>query len=112
MPVPLPVARNTWADRVDAQILMELMRHEDIETTLRFYVGRNARRTSRALWRAYNREIEERSRQAGDGHHASGKEVPESPEIDDLGTSLGTSDLDSSSDCGSRNDESPCDTRA
>ena len=55
------------ADRVDAQVLMELMRHEDIETTLRFYVGRNARRTSRALWRAYNREMEERGADARRG---------------------------------------------
>ena len=91
---------------------MELMRHEDIETTLRFYVGRNARRTSRALWRAYDREMQERSMQAGQGHHASGMEVPESSETDDLGTGLGTNDADSASERGSRNDGSPCDTRA
>jgi hypothetical protein len=33
--------------------LMELMRHESIETTLRFYVGRNAQRTAEAAWLAY-----------------------------------------------------------
>ena len=30
--------------------LMELMRHESIETTLTYYVGRNAERTAAALW--------------------------------------------------------------
>jgi hypothetical protein len=29
---------------------MELMRHESIETTLTYYVGRNAERTAAALW--------------------------------------------------------------
>jgi len=101
-----------WADRVDAQVLMELMRHEDISTTLRYYVGRNARRTSRALWRAYNREIEERAMQTGQCAHHSKMEVPESSEIDDLGPISGPSGPDSLSDCGSRNDASPCGTRA
>jgi len=30
--------------------LMELMRHASIETTLSFYVGRNAERTAAILW--------------------------------------------------------------
>ena len=33
--------------------LMELMRHESIGTTLRFYVGRNAEKTADAAWAAY-----------------------------------------------------------
>jgi hypothetical protein len=33
--------------------LMELMRDESIETTLCFYVGRNAQRTAEAAWLAY-----------------------------------------------------------
>ena len=33
--------------------LMELMRHESIGTTMRFYVGQNAQRTADAAWAAY-----------------------------------------------------------
>ena len=39
-----------WAQRILPQQLMELMRHEAIETTLKFYVGADATRTARALW--------------------------------------------------------------
>jgi integrase len=42
-----------WAVRVMPQVLKELMRHESIETSLRFYVGRNAQTTAEALWAAY-----------------------------------------------------------
>lgn len=42
-----------WAARVMPQVLMELMRHESIETTMRYYVGRNAERTADALWAAH-----------------------------------------------------------
>jgi integrase len=41
-----------WALRVMPQVLMELMRHEAIETTMKYYVGRNAERTADALWAA------------------------------------------------------------
>ncbi|MEO2045846.1 MAG: site-specific integrase [Pirellulales bacterium] len=41
-----------WALRVMPQVLMELMRHESIDTTMQFYVGRNAERTADALWAA------------------------------------------------------------
>ena len=33
--------------------LKELMRHESIETTLRFYVGTDAQRTADAAWAAF-----------------------------------------------------------
>ncbi len=46
-----------WATRVMPQVLMELMRHESIETTLKFYVGRNAIRTSKVLREAYNEHV-------------------------------------------------------
>jgi len=42
-----------WAARVMPQVLMELMRHESIDTTLRYYVGHNAKRTAGVLWDAY-----------------------------------------------------------
>lgn len=38
-----------WAMRVTPQILMQLMRHENIETTMRYYVGRNALRIAEEL---------------------------------------------------------------
>ena len=45
-----------WARRVMPQVLKELMRHESIETTMKYYVGRNAQMTADALWDAYKRE--------------------------------------------------------
>jgi len=44
-----------WARRVMPQVLMELMRHESIETTLRYYVGRNAQATADVLWEAHEK---------------------------------------------------------
>lgn len=41
---------SRWATRVMPQVLMELMRHADISTTLRYYVGINAERTADVLW--------------------------------------------------------------
>ena len=42
---------------------MELMRHESIQTTMRFYVGQNAQRTADAAWAAY--ELAQARQQAG-----------------------------------------------
>ncbi len=42
-----------WAALVMPQVLMELMRHESIDTTLKYYVGRNAQRTAKVLREAY-----------------------------------------------------------
>ena len=41
-----------WAMRIMPQVLQQLMRHESIETTLRFYVGRNAQTAAEAVWAA------------------------------------------------------------
>ena len=41
-----------WAARVMPNVLMELMRHESIDTTMKYYVGRNAQRTADQLWAA------------------------------------------------------------
>jgi len=41
-----------WSRRVLPTILRELMRHETVETTLRYYVGQNAESTADELWRA------------------------------------------------------------
>jgi len=37
------------------QVLMELMRHESINTTLKYYVGKNAQRTSKVAREAYEK---------------------------------------------------------
>lgn len=42
-----------WAMRVMPPVLMEMMRHESINTTMEFYVGRNAEATADAMWAAY-----------------------------------------------------------
>jgi integrase len=39
-----------WAAKLMPAQLMELMRHESIDTTLSYYVGRNAERTAALLW--------------------------------------------------------------
>ena len=44
-----------WAAWLMPAQLMELMRHESIETTLRFYVGTDAQRTADAAWAAFDR---------------------------------------------------------
>lgn len=41
-----------WAVQVMPQVLKELMRHESIETTMKYYVGRNAETTAAALYQA------------------------------------------------------------
>ncbi len=35
--------------------LMELMRHQNIETTLRYYVGVNAQENAQRIWAAFER---------------------------------------------------------
>jgi len=48
-----------WARKpgVMPQLLMELMRHESIETTMRYYVGRNAQSTAAVLWESHKSEF-------------------------------------------------------
>lgn len=41
-----------WAARVLPPVLMELMRHESIQTTMQFYVGRNAAMAATQAWQA------------------------------------------------------------
>ena len=45
-----------WAHRIMPQLLKELMRHESIETTMRYYVGSNSQLTAEALWRCMSLE--------------------------------------------------------
>ena len=39
-----------WATRVMPVVLKEMMRHESLDTTLKFYVGQNAVRNADAIW--------------------------------------------------------------
>jgi integrase len=55
-----------WSARLMPAQLMELMRHESIDTTLSFYVGRNAERTAAELW-------EQDRKTAGDAVDNSGE---------------------------------------
>jgi integrase len=41
-----------WSARVMPAVLQQLMRHESIETTMRFYVGRDADAVADVLWQA------------------------------------------------------------
>jgi hypothetical protein len=41
------------ASRLMPKELMELMRHGSIDTTMKFYVGRNAQSTAAKLWEAH-----------------------------------------------------------
>jgi hypothetical protein len=42
-----------WAGKVMPTVLRELRRHEEIGTTMKFYVGQNAEATADALWAAH-----------------------------------------------------------
>jgi len=44
---------DRWALRVMPAVLMEMMRHESISTTMQFYVGRSAQATADVVWQAY-----------------------------------------------------------
>ena len=47
-----------WSRRVLPQVLQEMMRHETIQTTLKYYVGQNAKRTAADIWAAYGKRPE------------------------------------------------------
>lgn len=44
-----------WARRVMPPVLMEMMRHKDIETTMQYYVQLKAERTAAELWKEFGR---------------------------------------------------------
>lgn len=46
---------SRWAMKVTPAVLKELMRHEDIKTTMTFYVGQSAERTANEVWDAFGR---------------------------------------------------------
>ena len=59
---------DRWALRVMPPVLMQLMRHESIDTTMRFYVGRSIDATTEVLWEAYrNKSTQNGGKQGGNG---------------------------------------------
>ena len=44
-----------WSHKIMPPDLMTLMRHESIETTLKYYVGQNSQATADVVWEAYRR---------------------------------------------------------
>ncbi len=54
-----------WAARLMPAQLMELMRHESIDTTLSYYVGRNAERTAAILWHEHEKAAEPEQKAIG-----------------------------------------------
>jgi len=55
-----------WAGRIMPHELQQLMRHEDIDTTMKYYVGKNSRTTTAKLWAAY--EAQHRASAEGSGN--------------------------------------------
>ena len=59
---------DRWALRVMPPVLMQLMRHESIDTTMRFYVGRSIDATTEVLWEAYrNKSTQNGGKQGENG---------------------------------------------
>lgn len=42
-----------WSSRVMPAVLQQMMRHENIQTTMEYYVGRDAEATADAMWQAF-----------------------------------------------------------
>jgi integrase len=59
-----------WSRRVMPPVLKELMRHTDISTTMRFYVGVNAQATADELWRAEGNILGNSDREAATKEHS------------------------------------------
>jgi hypothetical protein len=55
-------------------VLMQLMRHESIETTMRFYVGRSVAATNDVLWDAH-RQASSQEKENGDSKRETSRET-------------------------------------
>jgi integrase len=65
-----------WAARVMPQILMQLMRHEDISTTMRYYVGKEAEATADVLWQVTGAAPLAKSNKSGNKRPSAGRPLP------------------------------------
>jgi integrase len=72
-----------WSSRVMPQVLQELMRHESIDTTMKFYVGRNAERTADVLWQAHEAKIAASNTSGNTGGEGPKNQASESEAIRD-----------------------------
>lgn len=63
-----------WAPKVQPKILMELMRHDSIETTMKYYVVPDAQQTSDTLWKVVDSEA---SNKTGNNPQEEGAESQE-----------------------------------
>lgn len=77
---------DRWAQRVMPAILKELMRHESISTTMRYYVGRQAVTTAELLWGAVGAETG--AAKSGFSRDAADANAPVRPVGAVLGASL------------------------
>ena len=57
---------DRWSKRVMPAVLKELMRHDSIETTMRYYIGRDAEATAAVVWSAYSGDVGHQA-----GNHAN-----------------------------------------
>ncbi len=62
-----------WAGRLMPAQLMELMRHEEIGTTMRYYVGTDAKATAEVIWSAFGNILGNSDKQptAGNSKHSA-----------------------------------------
>jgi integrase len=71
-----------WSSRVMPAVLQQLMRHESIETTMRYYVGRDADAVADVLWEAVELVTakahgNKSGNMGSDSHSESAKEKPQ-----------------------------------
>ena len=67
---------------------MQLMRHESIDTTMRFYVGRSVDATNEVLWEAYRKN----TTQNGGNSGANGEKKQERDSSRDTNPKAGKND--------------------
>ncbi|MBD3672899.1 MAG: site-specific integrase [Planctomycetaceae bacterium] len=66
-----------WGMRVLPPVLMELMRHESITTTMEYYVGRNAEAAADAVWRAFGESVHDSTNTFANTNDSEGQVVPD-----------------------------------
>jgi integrase len=62
-----------WADRITPAKLMALMRHQDIATTMKYYVGEDANRIAESLWTGYTSGYTAKTGETGVSQVVDGK---------------------------------------
>lgn len=69
-----------WAPKVQPKILMEMMRHESIETTMKYYVELEAIETSDLLWNVVDSESNKSGNSAQESESTDQADSQETPE--------------------------------